>query len=46
MGDDIKTSRCTGFQLLSCTMLVEQKSKQRAIDDRPEPMSSPINYPA
>jgi hypothetical protein len=26
--------------------LVEQKSKQTAIDDRPEPMSSPINNPA
>ena len=28
-----------------CTW-VEQKSKQTAIDDRPEPMSSPINNPA
>ena len=26
--------------------LVEQKSKQTAIDDRPELMSSPINNPA
>ena len=26
-------------------MLVERKSKQTAIDDRPEPMSSPINNP-
>ena len=35
MGDDIKTSR-----------LVEQKSKQTAIDDRPKPMSSPNNKPS
>ena len=27
-------------------MLVERKSKQMAIDDRPEPMSSPIINPA
>jgi len=27
-------------------MLVKLKSKQMAIDDRPEPMSSPINNPA
>ena len=26
--------------------LVERKSKQMAIDDRPVPMSSPINNPA
>ena len=35
-----------GFQLMSCTTLVERKSKQTAIDDRPKPMSSPINNPA
>ena len=46
MGDDTKTSRSTGFRLLSCTMLVERKSKQTAIDDRPKLMSSPINNPA
>ena len=27
-------------------MLVEQKSKQMAIDNKPKPMSSPINNPA
>ena len=47
MGDDIETGRSTyRFRLLSCTTLVEQKSKQMAIDDRPAPMSSPINNPA
>ena len=46
MGDDIETGRSTGFRLLSCTTLVERKSKQTAIDDRPKLMSSPINNPA
>ena len=36
MGDDIETNR---FRLLSCTILVAQKSKQTAPDDRPEPIS-------
>ena len=40
MGDDIETGRSTGFGVLSYTTLVEWKSKQTAIDDRPEPMSS------
>ena len=44
MGDYIETGR--RFLLLSCTTLVERKSRQTAIDDRPEPMSSPINNPA
>ena len=37
MGNDIETHR---------SMLVEQKSEQTDIDDRPEPMSSLINSPA
>ena len=41
MGDDIKTGRSTGSDTL-----VEQKSKQMAIEKRPKPMSSPINNPA
>ena len=43
MGDDIETGKKYGFQLLSCTMLIEQKSKQMAIRDRPKPVSLPIN---
>ena len=35
-----------GFRLLSCTTLVEQKSKQTAIDDRPKLKSAPFNDPA
>ena len=48
MDDDIETGRSMGsnFQLLSCTMLVEQKSKQMGLDDRSEPISLPINNPA
>ena len=44
MGDDIETGRSIGSDY--CTTLVERKSKQMAIDDRPDPMSSPINNPA
>ena len=44
MGDDIETDRSTDSDYWA--MLVERKSKQMAIDDRPEPMSSPINNPA
>ena len=44
MGDDIKTGRSTGSDYWA--MLVGWKSKQTAIDHRPEPMSSPINNPA
>ena len=39
MGDDIETGRTLGVQLLSCTTLVERKTKQTAIDDRPEPIT-------
>ena len=47
MGDDIETGRSTGYDyLLSCTTLVEQKSKQTAIDDKLELMPLPINNPA
>ena len=47
MTDDIKTGRSMyRFRLLSCTMLVEWKSKQTEIDNRPKPMSSPNNNPA
>ena len=47
MGDDIETGRSMGSDYyISCTTLVERKSKQTAIDDRREPMSSPINNPA
>ena len=42
MGDDIETGRSTG----SCTTLVELKSKQTAIDNKPKTMLSPINNPA
>ena len=47
MGDDIKTNRSTGsdYWAALCT-LFEQKLKQTAIDERPEPMPSPINNPA
>ena len=41
MGDDIETGRSTGSDYWATT-LVERKSKQTAIDNRPEPMSSPI----
>jgi hypothetical protein len=45
MGDDI--GRITGPDYWATLLtLVEQKSKQTAIDDTPEPMSSPINNPA
>ena len=41
MGDDIEIGRST-FPITEVHyMLVERKSKQMAIDDRPEPMSSP-----
>ena len=46
LGDDIETRRITVFRLLSCTTLVEQKSNQTTIDDRPKPMSSHANNPA
>ena len=47
IGDDIKTvDVCHGLRLLSCSKLVEWKSKQTDVDDRPEPMPSPINNPA
>ena len=42
MGDDIETE----FRLMSSTTLVERKSKQTTIDNRPGQMSSPINNPA
>ena len=44
MDDDIKTGRSMGSGYWA-DYVVEQKSKQTAIDDRPEPMSSPINNP-
>ena len=34
MDDDIETGKSTGFRLLSCTTLVERKSKQTALDDQ------------
>ena len=42
------TSKPVGirFRLLSCTTLVKRKSKQMAIDNRPKPISSPIDNPA
>ena len=44
MGDDIETGKSTGSDYWA--WLVEWKSKQTAIDNRKEPMSSPINNPA
>ena len=47
MGDDIETGRCTGSDYWAAlSMLVQRKSKQMAIDDGPELMSSPSDYPA
>jgi hypothetical protein len=46
MGDDIETGRSMSSDYWAALRYVEQKSKQTAIDDRPEPMSSPINNPA
>ena len=47
MGDDIETCGSMSFPILwSSTTLVERKSKQTDIDDRSEPMSSPIINPA
>ena len=47
MGDDIETGRSTGFDYWAALIvLVERKSKQMAIDNKPEPMSSSINNPA
>ena len=45
MGDDIETGRVRVL-ITELPTLVEQKSKQMDIDDRSEPMSSPINNPA
>ena len=44
VGDDIETGRSTDSDYWA--ELVERKSKQTAIDDRPEPMSSSINNKA
>ena len=49
MGDDIQTGRSTGsdYWAALCWLSENQnKSKQTAIDDRPEPMSTTINNPA
>ena len=47
MGDDVETGGNTGSDYwAACTTLVERKSKQAAIDDRPKLVSSPINNPA
>ena len=44
MGDDIETGRWSGSDYWAALlMLVERKSKQTDIDNRPEPMSSTIN---
>ena len=46
MGDDIETGRTTGSDYWAALCWLSKKSKQTAIDDRPERMSSPINNPA
>ena len=47
MGDNIQTSRSTGSDYWAdLSTWIEQKSKQTAIDNRPELLSSPINNPA
>ena len=47
MGDEIETGRSMGSDYWAALhILVEWNSKQTAIDDRPEPMSSPINNKA
>ena len=46
MGDDIETCRSTGSNYWAALRWLSEKSKQMAIDDRPKPMSSPINNPA
>ena len=43
MGNDIKTGSTTGSNYRADYVGEKQKSKQTALNNRPEPMSLPIN---